>query len=131
MGLQLHATFVKAGLPAPSMAVSALAGGGSDSMSGIDLISDLAATMAPVMEQMGVIAASELGPETLQDRIRAEAYASGAWWSADMRWAPGHDECRHHGHAPALPSFSPLELKLTAQQWRRRRRTRAVRPLQR
>ncbi|ESZ40097.1 hypothetical protein X730_30220 [Mesorhizobium sp. L103C565B0] len=78
MGLQLHATFVKAGLPAPSMAVSALAGGGSDSMSGIDLISDLAATMAPVMEQMGVIAASELGPETLQDRIRAEAYASGS-----------------------------------------------------
>ncbi|ESW94373.1 hypothetical protein X769_33060 [Mesorhizobium sp. LSJC268A00] len=47
-------------------------------MSGIDLISNLAATMAPVMEQMGVIAASELGPETLQDRIRAEAYASGS-----------------------------------------------------
>ncbi|MER9032848.1 hypothetical protein [Mesorhizobium sp. LNJC405B00] len=47
-------------------------------MSGIDLISDLAATMAPVMEQMGVIAASELGPKTLQDRIRAEAYASGS-----------------------------------------------------
>lgn len=30
-----------------------------------------------------------------------------------MRWAPGHDECRHHGHAPALPPSSPLELKLT------------------
>ncbi|ESY64695.1 class I SAM-dependent methyltransferase [Mesorhizobium opportunistum] len=89
MGLRLHSTFVKAGLPAPSMAVSALAGGGSDSLSGIDLISDLAVIMAPVMEQMGVIATSELGPETLQDRIRAEAsrnasvvvgrYEVGAW----------------------------------------------------
>ncbi|CDX49657.1 conserved hypothetical protein [Mesorhizobium plurifarium] len=78
MGLALHSTFIKAGLPAPSMAISALAGGGSDSLSGIDLVSDLAATMAPVMEQMGVIAASELGPDTLQDRIRAEATANAS-----------------------------------------------------
>jgi SAM-dependent methyltransferase len=78
MGLQLHSTFVKAGLAPPSMAVSALAGGGTDGLSGIDLISDLAATMAPVMDQMGVITVSELGPETLQDRIRAEATANAS-----------------------------------------------------
>ncbi|TRC98362.1 methyltransferase domain-containing protein [Mesorhizobium sp. WSM4306] len=89
MGIGLHSTFMKAGLPAPTMAVSALAGGGSDNLSGIDLVSDLAATMAPIMEQMGVITAFELGPETLQERICAEAsanqsvvvgrYEVGAW----------------------------------------------------
>src|SRR4029079_2988532 len=40
MGLGLHSAFIKAGLPAPTMAVSALAGG-SDILSGIDLVSDL------------------------------------------------------------------------------------------
>ncbi|MGT2466559.1 class I SAM-dependent methyltransferase [Mesorhizobium atlanticum] len=78
MGLQLHSTFVTAGLPAPTMEVRALAGGGTDDQSGIDLISDLAAIMAPVMEQMGVITASELGPKTLQDRIRAETTANAS-----------------------------------------------------
>jgi hypothetical protein len=70
------------------MAVSALAGG-SGNLSGIDLVSDLAATMAPVMEQMGVISVSELDPDSLQERIRAEViahqsvvvgrYEVGAW----------------------------------------------------
>jgi SAM-dependent methyltransferase len=88
MGLGLHSAFIKAGLPAPTMAVSALAGG-SDNLSGIDLVSDLAATMAPVMEQMGVISVSELDPDSLQERIRAEViahqsvvvgrYEVGAW----------------------------------------------------
>ncbi|ESZ28025.1 hypothetical protein X734_10815 [Mesorhizobium sp. L2C084A000] len=25
-----------------------------------------------------------------------------AWWSADMRWVPGRDECKHHDHAYAF-----------------------------
>lgn len=78
MGLGLHAAFIKAGLPAPTMAVSALAGGGSDRLSGIDLISDLAVTMAPVMEQTGVINALDLQPESLQERIRDEATTNGS-----------------------------------------------------
>jgi len=57
------------------MAVSALAGG-SDISSGIGLMSDLAATMAPVMEQMGVISVSELDPGGLQERIQAEVIAN-------------------------------------------------------
>ena len=75
MGLALHSAFIRAGLPAPIMAVSALAGG-SDISSGIGLISDLAATMAPVMEQMGVISISELDPDSLHERIRAEVIAN-------------------------------------------------------
>jgi SAM-dependent methyltransferase len=88
MGLKLHSAFVKAGLPAPVMALSALAGG-SDILSGIDLVAHLAATMAPVMEQMGVISVSELDPDSLEERIRAEVidnqsvvvgrYEVGAW----------------------------------------------------
>ncbi|TPM92573.1 methyltransferase domain-containing protein [Mesorhizobium sp. B2-1-3A] len=78
MGLRLHAAFIEAGLPAPTMAVSALAGGGSDGLSGIDLISDLAVTMAPVMEQTGVINALDLQPESLQERIREEATTNGS-----------------------------------------------------
>jgi ubiquinone/menaquinone biosynthesis C-methylase UbiE len=90
MGLALHSTFISAGLPAPAMAISALAGG-SDTLSGIDLVSDLAATMAPVMEQAGIISVSELDPNSLQERIRAEVIANqsvvvgryevGAWSS--------------------------------------------------
>ncbi|MET2830821.1 class I SAM-dependent methyltransferase [Mesorhizobium shangrilense] len=76
MGLGLHSAFIKAGLPAPTMAVSALAGGGSDNSSGIDLLSDLAVTMAPVMEQSGVISVSDLGPDSLQERMRAEVIAN-------------------------------------------------------
>lgn len=76
MGLGLHSAFIKAGLPAPTMAVSALAGGGSDALSGIDLVSDLAVTMAPVMEQTGVISVAELDPDGLQERIRAEVIAN-------------------------------------------------------
>ena len=88
MGLKLHSAFIMAGLPVPVMALSALAGG-SDISSGIDLVANLAATMAPVMEQMGVISVSELDPDTLQERIRAEVihnqsvvvgrYEIGAW----------------------------------------------------
>jgi hypothetical protein len=78
MGLNLYASFINAGLPAPTLAVSALAGGGSDRWSGIDLISDLAVTMAPIMEQTGVISVSGLEPESLQERIRAEATANGS-----------------------------------------------------
>jgi len=58
------------------MAVSALAAGRSDTLSGIDLLSDLAVTMAPVMEQAGVISVSEFDPDSLQERIRAEVIAS-------------------------------------------------------
>lgn len=76
MGLGLYSAFIKAGLPAPTMAVSALAGGGSDTSSGIDLLCDLAVTMAPVMEQSGVISVSDLGPDSLQERMRAEVIAN-------------------------------------------------------
>ena len=71
------------------MGLQALVGGGTDKLSGIDLIGDLATTMAPVMEQMGVVTRADLRPETLLDGMRREVtdkasvvvgrYEVGAW----------------------------------------------------
>ena len=77
MGLNLCSAFVDAGLPAPTMGLNALVGGGTNDLSGIDLIGDLAATMAPVMEQAGVTTASNLMPETLNERMRSEVARNG------------------------------------------------------
>ena len=77
MGLNLSSAFLGAGLPAPTMGLNALIGGGTSDLSGIDLIGDLAATMDPVMEQAGVTTASNLMPETLNERMRSEVARSG------------------------------------------------------
>ena len=78
MGLNLCSAFLDAGLPVPTMGLNALVGGGTNDLSGIDLIGDLAATMAPVMEQAGVTTASDLMPETLNERMRSEVARSGS-----------------------------------------------------
>jgi SAM-dependent methyltransferase len=78
MGLGLYSAFLSAGLPAPSMALQALVGGGSSSKNGVDLIADLAITMAAVMEQMGVVTAKELDAATLHARMHGEVSANGS-----------------------------------------------------
>jgi ubiquinone/menaquinone biosynthesis C-methylase UbiE len=77
-GLGLYAAFVAAGLPPPTMALQALVGGGSSSQNGVDLVADLAITMAPVMEQMGVATAKDLDAATLHARMHAEVSANGS-----------------------------------------------------
>jgi ubiquinone/menaquinone biosynthesis C-methylase UbiE len=78
MGLSLHQAFLAAGLPAPTMGLSALVGGGDSNLSGLDHIADLATTLAPVMEETGVTTINELAPATLYERMRAEAVANGS-----------------------------------------------------
>jgi len=77
MGLGLYSAFLAAGLPAPTMALQALVGGSSSSRNGVDLLADLATTMAPVMEQMGVVSVEDLDPATLHSRMHAEINANG------------------------------------------------------
>jgi SAM-dependent methyltransferase len=77
MGLSLYSAFLSAGLPAPTMALQALVGGANDSLSGLDLVADLATTLAPVMEQTEVVTIAELAPATLHERMRAELEANG------------------------------------------------------
>jgi hypothetical protein len=78
MGLSLHSAFLRADLNAPTMGVQALVGGGSNSLSGLDLIADLAVTMGPVLEEMGVATIADLAPATLYERVRAEVEANGS-----------------------------------------------------
>ncbi len=77
MGKKLHATFVAAGLPAPTMDVSTLIGGGPKSVDGLRLIADLTETMLPAMESAGVTTAAEVGLGTLADRMIREATDRG------------------------------------------------------
>lgn len=76
MGKRLHAAFVAAGLPAPSMGLEAFIGGGAKSIEGVTLIADLIETMLPAMERARVTTADEAGLETLAARMLHEAVAN-------------------------------------------------------
>jgi len=78
MGLSLYRTFLDAGLPAPTLGLQALAGGRDSPRNGVDLIADLAITMAPVMEEHGVATAADLDQTTLHQRILDEVDANGS-----------------------------------------------------
>jgi ubiquinone/menaquinone biosynthesis C-methylase UbiE len=78
MGQDLHSAFVRAGIPAPSMALRALIGGPSDDFSYVDLIAELGITMAPVMEEQGVIARGEIDPANFRQQMLAEVQRLGS-----------------------------------------------------
>jgi ubiquinone/menaquinone biosynthesis C-methylase UbiE len=78
MGQDLHAVFVSAGLPAPSMTLRALIEGPSDNISYVDMIGELAITMAAVMEGEGVIAPGDIDPASFRQRMRAETKRLGS-----------------------------------------------------
>lgn len=84
MGVKLHAAFVAAGLPAPEMRLEVGIGGGEKASDHVQLVADLAITLAPDMERLGVATAAEIGAETLAQRMRDEAIASG---SVTVRWS--------------------------------------------
>jgi SAM-dependent methyltransferase len=77
MGAMLHTAFVAAGLPAPAMRLNALIGGEAGVAEWIHMIAELARTLLPAMERLGVATAAEVGIETLADRMRREVAASG------------------------------------------------------
>ena len=72
MGHHLHAAFVRAAIPAPSMGLRALIEGPSSDVAYFDMIAELAITMAPVMEEQGVIAPGEIDPASFGQRMRKE-----------------------------------------------------------
>jgi SAM-dependent methyltransferase len=82
MGRQLFAAFLAAGLPAPVMHEEALVGGGAD-FAGYAWLADVARSLAPLMDRLGVASADQLGLETLAARIREDAVARGA-----VVWSP-------------------------------------------
>jgi SAM-dependent methyltransferase len=78
MGKSMYHAFQKAGLPPPTMSLSALFGGGTNERNGAGLVADLAVTMAPVMEEHGVVTLADMDPSTLKRRIVSEIVDGGS-----------------------------------------------------
>ncbi len=78
MGIKLHAAFIGAGLPAPTMRLQALIGGGVNAADVVWMTVALATTLLPEMERLGIAAAAEVAIESLAERILAEAVNSGS-----------------------------------------------------
>ena len=72
MGHDLYSVFVRAGIPAPSMGLRTLIGGPSTDLAYFDMIAELAITMAPVMEEQGVVSPGEIDPASFTQRMRKD-----------------------------------------------------------
>ena len=77
MGLRLAAAFRAAGLPEPGLTTGTPVERGPDAL-GYTIMAGDVASLLPRMEQLGVVTAAEVGPETFEDRLRAEAAAADA-----------------------------------------------------
>jgi SAM-dependent methyltransferase len=90
LGLQLYGVFLAAGLPAPSMRMDALVGGGPDNVV-YEIVAGVAKSLLPVLEKLKITTATEVDLSSLAQRIRDEVVASngvilspgliGAWSS--------------------------------------------------
>jgi SAM-dependent methyltransferase len=78
MGIKLHASFVAAGLPAPSMRLESVIGGGANSSDQVHFKTDLARTLVPEMERLGVATAREVDAQTLAERLLDEITGSAS-----------------------------------------------------
>jgi len=77
MGAKLPSTFVAAGLPAPSLALESLIGGGEDDER-IRFVTEVVGTLHESIVAAGVATAAEIDLATLPHRIAAQAIASRA-----------------------------------------------------
>jgi SAM-dependent methyltransferase len=74
MGRKLLQTFLRAGLPVPTLLEEAAVGGGPD-FAGYSWLSNTLRSLAPLAEKLGIAKASELGLDSLAERLRDEAVA--------------------------------------------------------
>jgi SAM-dependent methyltransferase len=78
MGTKLHTTFVAAGLPAPTMRLEALIGGGEQASGPLELMAALGSTLLPAAERLGVAAPPAADLATLLERMCEEVRAVGS-----------------------------------------------------
>jgi ubiquinone/menaquinone biosynthesis C-methylase UbiE len=71
MGIKLYSTFLAAGLAGPTMRMHAVIGG-ANAPDVVHLDADQAVVLAADIERLGLATASELGAETLAERITSE-----------------------------------------------------------
>jgi ubiquinone/menaquinone biosynthesis C-methylase UbiE len=76
MGIKLHSAFVSAGLPAPTLRLEAVMGGGANSWDCLRLAGDVIPIVLPEMLRLGVATAAEIGVETLAERMINEAISN-------------------------------------------------------
>lgn len=74
-GLRLHEWFVSAGLPAPSLQLVGKVEP-APARNSIALLVGVVRTLLPIMEQLGVASANDIGIETLEERLLAEMQAA-------------------------------------------------------
>jgi ubiquinone/menaquinone biosynthesis C-methylase UbiE len=76
-GLKLAQIFLEAGLPRPEMLQAARLGNGPDSPA-YKQIAEIARTLLPLMERVGVATADEMDIDTLAERLREEMVTNNA-----------------------------------------------------
>jgi ubiquinone/menaquinone biosynthesis C-methylase UbiE len=76
MGAELYSVFVAAGLPAPALHVEIPAGGGPEWVA-YEMVTEVARTLLPVMENFGITTAQEMELDTLAERLRSECVRDG------------------------------------------------------
>lgn len=69
MGIRLHATFIAAGLPGPTMSLGAVVSAGTQAVHQVGLVTDLVQTLLPEMERLGVTRGADVDVATLAERI--------------------------------------------------------------
>jgi hypothetical protein len=85
MGRKLLDTFLKAGLPAPTLMEETVVGAGPE-YGGYGWIANTMRSLAPMAQQLGVTRASALEPlESLADRIREDAVSRNL-----LVWSPSY-----------------------------------------
>ena len=78
MGVKLHSTFIAAGLPAPTMRLESVIGGGADASDHVHFEMDIVGSLAAEMERLGIAGGAELHTPDLADRVLADVVASGS-----------------------------------------------------
>jgi hypothetical protein len=79
MALRLHAAFVAAGLPAPSMRMQTMIGGPAAAADFLRAVAELVAILEPEGKRFGIAAASKIGnTETLAERLIQQIAASNS-----------------------------------------------------
>jgi len=76
MADRLHQAFVGAGLPAPTMRMQTFIGGGAGCADWLQAVAELAYSLVPTMERLGVATAAEVEAGTLAERMRREVRSS-------------------------------------------------------
>jgi len=89
MGIKLPATFLAAGLRAPTMRLEAVVGGPASASDRLQLLANQVETMLPGMERLGVTTVAEIALGTLVERMDDEIHAESnviVWRSEIGAW---------------------------------------------